>query len=97
MSDSPHRPAAPFVRRARDHARRRHADLDRPQSFNALSEGMLDALQAELDAVAADERARVVVIAAEGKAFCAGHDLKQMRAEPSQRLLRGAVRAVRAR
>ena len=45
---------------------------------------MLDALQAELDAVAGDERARVVVIAAAGKAFSAGHDLKEMRAEPSQ-------------
>ncbi|MBC7978072.1 MAG: enoyl-CoA hydratase, partial [Myxococcales bacterium] len=45
---------------------------------------MLAALQAELDAVALDDGARVVVIAAEGKAFCAGHDLKEMRAEPSQ-------------
>ncbi len=44
---------------------------------------MLAALQAELDAVAGDESARVVVIAAEGKAFSAGHDLKEMRAEPS--------------
>ena len=45
---------------------------------------MLAALQAEIDAVAVDETARVVVIAAEGKAFSAGHDLKEMRAEPSQ-------------
>jgi enoyl-CoA hydratase/carnithine racemase len=58
--------------------------LNRPQAFNSLSEGMLDALQRELDALAADESARVVVIAASGKAFCAGHDLKEMRAEPSQ-------------
>jgi enoyl-CoA hydratase/carnithine racemase len=58
--------------------------LDRPQSFNALSEGMLAALQAEIDTVASDETARLVVIAAEGKAFSAGHDLKEMRAEPSQ-------------
>lgn len=57
--------------------------LNRPQSFNALSEGMLDALQAAVDRVAADPGARVLVIAAEGKAFCAGHDLKEMRAEPS--------------
>jgi enoyl-CoA hydratase/carnithine racemase len=57
--------------------------LNRPQAFNSLSEAMLDALQAALDRVAADETARVVVIAAEGKAFCAGHDLKEMRAEPS--------------
>jgi enoyl-CoA hydratase/carnithine racemase len=58
--------------------------LNRPQAFNALSEDLLDALQAELDRVAADDTARAVVIAAAGKAFCAGHDLKEMRAEPSQ-------------
>jgi enoyl-CoA hydratase/carnithine racemase len=57
--------------------------LNRPEAFNALSEGLLEALQAALDRAAADERARVVVIAAAGKAFCAGHDLKEMRAEPS--------------
>jgi enoyl-CoA hydratase/carnithine racemase len=58
--------------------------LNRPQAFNSLSEGLLDALQAALDRVAADDTARAVVIAAAGKAFCAGHDLKEMRAEPSQ-------------
>ena len=57
--------------------------LNRPQAFNALSEGLIQALQRELERVAADEQARVVVIAAAGKAFCAGHDLKEMRAEPS--------------
>ena len=57
--------------------------LNRPQAFNALSEGLIEALQAALDRVAADPAARVVVIAAAGKAFCAGHDLKEMRAEPS--------------
>jgi enoyl-CoA hydratase/carnithine racemase len=58
--------------------------LNRPQAFNSLSEGLLEALQAALDRVAADDTARSVVIAAAGKAFCAGHDLKEMRAEPSQ-------------
>ena len=58
--------------------------LNRPQAFNALSEAMLDALQAALDRVAADDTARVVVITGAGKAFCAGHDLKEMRAAPSQ-------------
>jgi enoyl-CoA hydratase/carnithine racemase len=57
--------------------------LNRPQAFNALSEAMLDALQSAMDRVAADPGARVVVIAAAGKAFCAGHDLKEMRASPS--------------
>ena len=57
--------------------------LNRPQAFNALSEALLEALQRKLDGVAADAAARVVVIAAAGKAFSAGHDLKEMRAEPS--------------
>ena len=57
--------------------------LNRPQAFNALSEDLLAALQSELDAIAADDTARVVVLAAAGKAFCAGHDLKEMRADPS--------------
>ena len=57
--------------------------LNRPQAFNSLSEAMIDALQAALDGVAQDPAARVVVIAGSGRAFCAGHDLKEMRAEPS--------------
>jgi enoyl-CoA hydratase/carnithine racemase len=57
--------------------------LNRPQAFNALSEALLTALQQELDGVAEDPGARVVVLAASGKAFCAGHDLKEMRAAPS--------------
>ena len=57
--------------------------LNRPQAFNALSEAMLDALQLELDAVAGDSTVRLLVIKASGKAFCAGHDLKEMRAVPS--------------
>jgi enoyl-CoA hydratase/carnithine racemase len=56
--------------------------LNRPNAFNALSEGLMEALQRELDRVAADETVRAVVIAAAGKAFCAGHDLKEMRAAP---------------
>jgi enoyl-CoA hydratase/carnithine racemase len=57
--------------------------LNRPEAFNALSEAMLDALQAEIGALADDDAARVVVLAAKGKAFCAGHDLREMRAKPS--------------
>jgi len=53
--------------------------LNRPGELNALSEGMLAALQAELDAIADDRSVRVVVLAASGRAFCAGHNLKQMR------------------
>lgn len=69
----------PFVRTDRDPRGVVRLTLNRPAQFNALSEEMLAALQAALDAIAADTTARVVVIAGEGKAFCAGHDLKQMR------------------
>ena len=54
--------------------------LNDPQRFNALSSEMLTELQTALDAVDQNEQARVVVLAAEGKAFCAGHNLKDMAA-----------------
>lgn len=53
--------------------------LNRPQQYNALSKELLDLLSTELDAIAADSTIRAVILAANGKAFCAGHDLKQMR------------------
>lgn len=55
--------------------------LNRPNQFNALSEELLDALHNTLDAIAEDENVRVVVLAGNGRAFCAGHDLKQMRTQ----------------
>ena len=58
--------------------------LNRPTQFNSLSEEMLGELQAALDAIARDASVRAVVIAGAGKAFCAGHDLKQMRANHSK-------------
>jgi enoyl-CoA hydratase/carnithine racemase len=58
--------------------------LNRPQSYNALSEAMLEALQEAIDAVGVDESVRAVVLAGAGKAFCAGHALHEMRAKPSQ-------------
>lgn len=58
--------------------------LNRPRQYNAMSEAMLAALQTELDSIAEDHSIRVVVLAAKGKAFCAGHDLKEMRANPDQ-------------
>ena len=54
--------------------------LNRPQWFNPLSSQMIAAIQAELDAIGSDASVRVVILAAEGKGFCAGHDLKEMRA-----------------
>ncbi|CAG4914925.1 unnamed protein product [Acidocella sp. C78] len=52
--------------------------LNRPASFNALSDELLAALDAAIGAIAADADARVVVLAAAGRAFCAGHDLREM-------------------
>src|SRR3954464_15592804 len=76
-------PQEPLILRAHDPRGVVTLTLNRPQAFNALSEAMLADLQRELNAIASDGSVRLVVIAAEGKAFCAGHDLKQMRAEPS--------------
>jgi len=56
--------------------------LNRPAQFNSLSEEMLAALQQAFDRIGADGGVRVAVIAAAGKAFCAGHDLKQMKSNP---------------
>jgi len=53
--------------------------LNRPGQFNSLSRAMLETLIAAIDEIAADRSVRVVVLAGEGKAFCAGHDLKEMR------------------
>jgi len=75
---------SPLVLRERDARGIVRLTLNRPNAFNSLSEATLSALQAELDAVRSDETVRAVVIGAAGKAFCAGHDLKEMRAEPSQ-------------
>ena len=57
--------------------------LNRPAQYNALSEEMLAALEAAINQVGGDSSVRVVVLAGAGKAFCAGHDLKQMKAHPS--------------
>src|SRR5207302_1728878 len=73
----------PLVLRSQDARGVVTLTLNRPQAFNALSEAILAKLQRELDVIASDESVRVVVIAAEGKAFCAGHDLKEMRADPT--------------
>jgi enoyl-CoA hydratase/carnithine racemase len=57
--------------------------LNQPDAFNVLSSEAMRQLQEMLDAIAKDEQARVVVISAKGRAFCAGHDLREMRASPS--------------
>ena len=73
----------PFVEQARDARGVVTLTLNRPAAFNALSEAMLGALEEAIAGVAADDSVRAVVIAGAGKAFCAGHDLKEMRAAPS--------------
>lgn len=66
--------------------------LNRPGQFNSLSEEMLAELQGALDAIARDSSVRAVVIAGAGKAFCAGHDLKQMRANHSKEYMQKLFR-----
>lgn len=73
----------PLLLRERDERGVVRLTLNRPHTFNALSEAMLSALGEAFDALAADAGVRAVVLGAAGKAFCAGHDLKEMRAEPS--------------
>ncbi|MGY6565259.1 MAG: enoyl-CoA hydratase [Halomonadaceae bacterium] len=72
----------PVIRR--DHNGVATLTLNRPRQFNALSEDVLKALGGELSRLANDDSVRCVVIAAEGRAFCAGHDLKEMRATPDK-------------
>ncbi|MDB5923827.1 MAG: enoyl-CoA hydratase [Betaproteobacteria bacterium] len=53
--------------------------LNRPQQYNALSSSLIDSLQNAVDIIAEDRQVRVLIVAGTGKAFCAGHDLKEMR------------------
>lgn len=59
--------------------------LNRPQARNALSVGLMAALQDQVDAIRDDRAVKVVVLAANGPGFCAGHDLKEIRANPGRR------------
>jgi enoyl-CoA hydratase/carnithine racemase len=58
--------------------------LNRPEQRNALSVGLMAALSEALERAAADKTCRVVVIAGAGPAFCAGHDLRELRADNSR-------------
>jgi enoyl-CoA hydratase/carnithine racemase len=82
MSAKP-KDAEPALRR-RDDAGVVTLTLNRPATRNALSRELIAELQAALDRIAADETARVVVIASEGPGFCSGHDLKELRANPGR-------------
>jgi len=91
MHTAPSADDTPYVLRS-DQAGIVRLTLNRPQQFNALSQAMIAALQAHLDRIAADPDARLVVIAGAGKAFCAGHDLKEMRAHHDQAFLQDLFR-----
>jgi len=70
--------------------------LNRAAQYNALSADMLTSLQTELDDIAQNRALRVVVIAANGKAFCAGHDLKEMRASEDRAAAKIAAKPAHA-
>jgi len=57
-----------------------HIELNAPHNLNALSDAMLAAVQSELNGLKTDTSVRAVVLSGAGKAFCAGHDLKEMQA-----------------
>ncbi len=62
----------------RDAASVAHLTMNNPGKLNALSDAMLAALQSEFDAISADRTIKAVILSGAGKAFCAGHDLKEM-------------------
>ena len=66
--------------------------LNRPDKFNALSHDLMNLLLTELQAIGDDPDIRVVVLAGTGKAFCTGHDLKEMVADPSEEAIRALFR-----
>lgn len=82
MSANPSADEAPVLRGDRDGVCT--LTLNRPQARNALSVTLMNALQSEVDAIREDRSVRVVVLEANGPAFCAGHDLKEMRANPER-------------
>ncbi|WP_020200996.1 MULTISPECIES: enoyl-CoA hydratase [Cupriavidus] len=83
MAETDNRAATPLLAESLDAAGVLRLTMNRPEAFNALSEGLLDALAAAFSRIAADPAVRVVVLAGAGRAFCAGHDLREMRASPS--------------
>ena len=80
MSTPAHQPEPPLLVDIRDGVET--LTLNRPAQFNALSSDLIGELQSALDGIAADRAVRVVVLAAAGRGFCAGHDLKELRTLP---------------
>jgi enoyl-CoA hydratase/carnithine racemase len=73
-------PSEPILLRERSGAVQ-HLTLNRPAAFNSLSHELLGLLEEEIARIGEDESVRVVVLSGNGKAFCAGHDLKEMGAD----------------
>ena len=84
--------ANPVLRKDRDGVAR--LTLNRPKAYNALSLGLMAALQDELKDIAADRSIKAVVIEGAGKGFCAGHDLREMRSRTDETLSPDSVRRV---
>jgi len=82
-SDATGRAGAPVLLRS-DKAGVAWLTLNRPAQRNALSVALMTALQSEIDAIAGDKAIKVVVIAGAGPAFCAGHDLRELRTNPGR-------------
>lgn len=82
MNDQPAAVSPDLLRSDRNGVAR--LTLNRPQARNALTRALMAALDAELAAIADDPAIHVVVIAGSGPAFCAGHDLREMRARPQR-------------
>src|ERR1700761_5856951 len=72
-----------------------HITLNRPGKYNVLSRAMIASLKATLERVASDREVRVVVLAAEGRAFCAGHDLTEMGSDVEIDEMRTLFRLIR--
>lgn len=70
-----------------------HLQLNRPQQMNCLSEALLEALEREFKEIALDDGVKCVVLSATGRAFCAGHDLREMQANSSVDYYRGLFSA----
>lgn len=67
--------------------------LNRPAQFNAINGAMLGELQAALESIGCDDSVRVVVLAGAGRAFCPGHDLKEMLANSTEEFIGGLFRS----
>ena len=81
----------PYVVRSDDGGGVARLTLNRGERYNPVSRNMIEALQAQVDALHTDSEVTAVVLAAAGKGFCAGHDLKEMREHAGQQVWEAAL------